>query len=135
MKYRILIYTILFSASALADERNCVGSSGGLDEDVRLLLQCGISEGTRDKEIRRSGDNAAIAVARFIADKPITDKEVDSALYIFDQAFSHPEWIDDPSYRKPRVTLLLLRYFALTIHSTELRTRIEQATKKTQSIE
>ncbi len=101
----------------------------GLDEDVRLWVQCGISEGHRDKEIWRGGDDVAVAVVRLIKDEILTDKQIESVLDLLNQAFSHSDLIAEPNQRQPRTTLFVLRHLGLMTRNSELKKRIAQAMK------
>ncbi|MFZ0430754.1 MAG: hypothetical protein WAO20_21750 [Acidobacteriota bacterium] len=70
-----------------------------------------VSTGWEDKGLPRLGDKGAIALIKLSSLDSWKERDhVRTALGIIRDSFSHPELIEDPSDKRPSVTLLLLAW-------------------------
>ena len=101
-----------------------------LEGTIERLLFHGFIEGQGDKQMKRAGDGAAVALARAIGDRDLTATEIDESVYVLDVAFSDPSWIEDASNREPRTSLFVLRYLDLCTQDQGLKGKIAETRRR-----
>jgi hypothetical protein len=68
-------------------------------------------DSVREKIIQRSGDSAAVAIAKQVSDEQLAEPyKMTRTLYILRSAFEYPDAIENCIDRKPKVTMLLLEH-------------------------
>ena len=122
-------------ASASEHQQHCVSSAppfsnvanavkGLMSQPKSLELNDSFSE----KAIERSGDSAAVAIAKQVSDDELAEPfKMTRALYILRNAFEYPDMIEGCNDRTPEVTMLLLEHLDRlqngTFHSEIQKTR------------
>lgn len=97
-----------------------------LEQTIEKYLFGGYVDGQGVKQMRRAGDSAAVALSRVLSDRELSNDQIECAASILDSAFSEPGWIENPSDREPRTTLLILRYLDLCAQGPPLKAKIAE---------
>ena len=85
------------------------------------------STGWDEKEVPRLGDKGSIALIKLSSLDSWNDPdEVQKALGMMRDFFSHPEFIENPSDKHPRVTLLLLSWLRCNHNESEILKEIDR---------
>ena len=101
-------------------------SSVATEDVIRRVITSGGYDGITDKLLSRMGDVVAVQITRIVADKDLTDPEIDGALAAIHLAFSDPKLVPESSDRTPRSALFVLRYLNLSAHDPAVRARVEE---------
>jgi len=97
---------------------------GNVDESIAHLMTSGMVTGSEMKALSRTGDAAAAAVTRYIADLSLDAAEMDRALMIVHTSFESPAWVEHVADREPTATLSLLAYLYGRTHDDAVRKKI-----------
>ena len=76
------------------------------------------------KALSRTGDPAAAALTRYIADLSLDAPAIDRALMIVHTSFESPAWVEHVADREPRATLSLLDYMDTQTRDAAIRKKI-----------
>jgi hypothetical protein len=83
---------------------------GNVDESVTHLMTSGMITGFEIKALSRTGDAAAAALTRHIADLSLDAAGMERALMIVHTSFGSPAWVEHVADREPKATLALLEH-------------------------
>ena len=97
---------------------------GNVDESVTHLMTSGMISGAEIKALSRTGDPAAAALIRYIADLNLDAAGMERALMIVHTSFESPAWVDHVADREPTATLSLLAYLDGRTHDDTVRKQI-----------
>jgi len=120
--FALLILTSLAVARA-ASAQDCKSNDFSSFSNVKNAVKSWMAapkgmvvlDSFREKAFQRSGDSAAVAIAKVISDADLqSPTTMTRVLFVLRMAFSAPQIIEVCSDREPRVTMILLehlRYF------------------------
>ena len=97
---------------------------GNVDESVMHLITFGVISGFEIKALSRTGDPAAVALTRHIADLSLDAAGIDRALMIVHTSFGSPAWVERVADRQPTATLSLLEYLGGQTRDPAVRKKI-----------
>lgn len=126
---RAIIGNLCIVLMIVAASRVCEGQTpqeGYAEERIATSLRTGSYEGFLTKMLRLMGDQGAVAVAKVISDRPLSDSEFEFVLSYLHDSFSDVSLIHEPSNREPRVALLVLRYLECSTKDPGRRREIEE---------
>jgi hypothetical protein len=92
------------------------------EEVIRRIIDSGLFEGHDQKLLGGTGDAAAVAVTKAVADSELTPGQIDSILLILNSAFAD---VGAGQNREPRTALFVLRDLKSLTGDADLRKRIE----------
>ena len=78
------------------------------------------------KWLPRFGDASAVALTKFLADKPIADADIPAILIVVNDSYDSPASIEDTRERQPRTTLYLLRSLTQATKDPKIVISIEE---------
>ena len=110
-------------------------NAGQVVRDALRVTSSGYYTGSTEKSLERLGDNAAIELIRIFEGRDLSPAEIRSALLIVDLSFAAPRVIAAESDRKPRATLLLLRYLDYQAREPELKDKILQTKRSLEEVQ
>jgi hypothetical protein len=93
----------------------------------------GYYTGTTEKNLETLGDAAAIEVIKILAGRDLTSQDIRSSLLVVRMSFAAPRLIPTEADRRPRATLLLLRYLDFQAKEPSLRSAIADASRSLKS--
>jgi hypothetical protein len=123
------IFLVVASACIVATAHGQQQRDSSLEGTMDRMMRTGMSWGWDTKALARGGDSCTGVLARYLADRSLSDREIAGALSIVDSCFYDPSRVEKPSDREPRGILLLLRYLEFQTSSSELRGTIAHARK------
>ena len=97
---------------------------GNVDESVTHLMTSGMITGIEIKALSRTGDPAAAALTRYVADLSLDAAGMDRALMIVHTSFGSPAWVEHVADREPKATLQLLDYLDAQTRDAAVRKKI-----------
>lgn len=97
---------------------------GNVDESVTHLMTSGAINSIEMKALSRTGDPAAAALTRYIANLGLDAAAIDRALMIVHMSFGSPAWVEHVADREPTATLALLEYLGGQARDATVRKKI-----------
>ena len=102
------------------------------EQVVKQVVNTGMIQGWDQKLLVHLGDAGAVLLTKVLADTNLTPKTVGGALIVVANSFAEPKLVEVTADRKPRTSLLLLRYLELSTSDAESRKNIADTRKYVQ---
>jgi hypothetical protein len=101
-----------------------------LEMTIRRSVLGGSVEGQGIKQIERAGDEAAIVLRNVLANRRLTNEQIETAIYVLDSAFLDSDRIEEASAREPRTAVEVLRYLEARTSDAALKAKIAETRKR-----
>ena len=125
MRFLMLACVLLVGASTAICQ---VSTEENLENIVRAFLDQKpgliLIESPMEGPLNRGGDAAAVAITKVVGARDISSDGITRILLLIHMSFEAPRIIENPSDRRPRTTLFILKYLSTLPASPELKKKI-----------